>query len=151
MLLAVSVCGIAASQSSPILPKVFMIGEFQEQYDQITGNHDDLLSAVCSNSLDVAYESWSDLLNKLEQHAISKGYDIKGIKLWINVFWTPDGRIEYIAFYPKPISKNTNYDEFAKILNSFIPTYTSSMKHSKSYSHYGSASFPTHSIKAGKS
>jgi hypothetical protein len=122
--------------------KVFYIGEDEKEYEKLVKNYNTLLFTVCENKMDKAYDSWSLLLKDIEDFTTKQNYDLKGVKLWLNVFWDKDGSIDFIVFYPKPNSKNVNYDQLKMILASFGKSYHSTLKYTSSFSHYGSASFP---------
>ena len=122
--------------------KVFMIGEYQETYDKIMMEYKSHLLEVCDNSMDNAYQKWSGVLYDLEKYVIAEDFDIRGVKLWMNVFFNKNGKIDYLVFYPKPVSKNMNYEKLEDILEKFVINYKSGITSEKSFSHYGSASFP---------
>jgi hypothetical protein len=125
--------------------KVFFIGEDEKNYEKMVQNYSTLLFTVCDNDMEVSFEKWTNLLKDLEEYSNSAGIDIKGVKLWLNVFWDKDGKIDHIVFYPKPNSKNLNYDNVKAMLANFISVYQSPLKYSEKFSHYGSASFPVFS------
>jgi hypothetical protein len=142
---------ICTGQVRNTLPSVFQIGEHQQAYDKLSASCDDLLSNVCKNSMEQAYFVWTDMLIQLENFSKTKNYDIKGIKVWINVFWNADGSIKHIVYHPKPNSRNTNYDELTTVLNDFLNHYEVKLTHTKTFFHYGSASFPVQGSRVGKS
>ncbi|MFZ1750808.1 MAG: hypothetical protein WAU01_11480 [Saprospiraceae bacterium] len=124
---------------------VFFIGEEEKNYEKLVQNYNTMLFTVCANNMELAYENWSVLLKDLEDYSIKSNTDLKGVKLWLNVFWSKDGTIDHIVFYPKPNSKNLNYDNIKLLLANFIKTYQSPLKHTARFSHYGSAAFPVFS------
>lgn len=126
------------------LPKVFLVGENEESYEKMMGNYTELLLTVSDNSMDKAYNHWISMLTEMEEFASSKDYDINGLKIWLNVFWNKSGKIDYLVYYPKPNSKNLDFDAFTKFLNDFIVLYKLDIKSDSHFSHYGSASFPIH-------
>lgn len=125
------------------LPSVFLIGEHEISYNKMLRNQPDLLMSVCDDDMDKAYSTWLNFLVEVERFAIENDVDIKGVKLWINVFWNPDGSIKHIAFYPKPNSKNMDYDYVSALFKEFAKTQNSGLVHNKMVCHYGSASFPS--------
>ncbi|KXK38450.1 MAG: hypothetical protein J5I52_11495 [Saprospiraceae bacterium] len=135
---------ISQSQSnlSPSSDKVFFIGEDEKQYEKMVEKYNTLLFAVCGNNMEKAFGQWTQLLNDIEAYASQTDVDIKGTKLWLNVFWAKDGKIDFIVFYPKPNSRNMNYDIIKNMLSGFISTYQSPLKANSGFSHYGSAAFP---------
>ncbi len=134
----------ALSLGAQNMPTVFLIGEYESKYEAMISEYKELLLSVTDNSMDVAYEKWSGMLTQMEQYADSINYDIKGVKVWINVFWSQDGRIEHLVYYPKPNSKNIDFDQFTIFLKDFIGLYQMEIEAPSAFSHYGSASFPTH-------
>ncbi len=79
-------------------PKVFYIGEDEEAYEKLVRNYNVLLFTVCENNMEKAYDNWSVLLKDIEEFSIKSNFDLKGVKLWLNVFWDKDGTIDYIVF-----------------------------------------------------
>ncbi|MBK8053339.1 MAG: hypothetical protein IPK35_08730 [Saprospiraceae bacterium] len=122
--------------------KVYFIGEDEKEYEKLVKNYNSLLFTVCENKMEKAYDSWSLLLKDIDDYASKQNFDLKGVKLWLNVFWDKDGSIDFIVFYPKPNSKNINYDQLKIILIDFGKSYQSPLKYTSTFSHYGSASFP---------
>jgi len=104
-----------------------------------------MLFAVCNNNMELAFDNWTVLLKDLEDFSNKSNIDLKGVKLWLNVFWDKDGTIDHMVFYPKPNSRNLNYDNVKALLTNFAKTYQSPLKHTTRFSHYGSATFPVFS------
>jgi hypothetical protein len=124
---------------------VFYIGEDERNYEKLVQSYNKLLFTVCDNNMDRAFEYWSVLLKDIEDFAAKSNLDLKGVKLWMNVFWSKDGKIDHIVFYPKPNSKNLDYDTVQLMLRRFVDSYQSPIKYATKFSHYGSAAFPVFS------
>ena len=133
------------SNTETQIATVFYIGETERNYEKLVQNYNKLLFTVCDNNMEQAFEYWSVLLKDIEDFASKSNLDLKGVKLWINVFWAKDGKIDHIVFYPKPNSKNLDYDTVQVMLKKFVETYQSPIKYSSKFSHYGSAAFPVFS------
>lgn len=125
------------------LPEVFMIGQNEIQYEDLVTDCNNPLLTVCKDSMDLAYRSWMGLLSEMEQYAEKSDFDIKGIKIWLNVFWDAEGKIKHLVYFPKPNSRNMNFDLLTKFLAKFVDTYQMESSETNCYSHYGSATFPT--------
>lgn len=137
------VCVISFSfAQNPNIPTVFQTGTFESEYEQLVTSHSEMLLSVCDNSMDKAYLHWTDMLRDIEKLAEEKGYDIKGVKIWINAFWNKDGGIDHLVFYPKPTSKNIDYKELELFLGEIASQLHIDQYAEKGFSHYGSASFP---------
>lgn len=132
-----------AQTETDTLPSVFMIGEYEQQYNAMLSVQPDLLMSVCEGDMEKAYNNWLNFLVGMEQFAIEQEVDINGIKIWINVFWNEDGSLKHIAFYPKPNSKNMEYEYVKVLFTQYSEQYTSELRNEKIFCHYGSASFPS--------
>jgi len=124
------------------LPKVFLLGEHEKGFDELTKEHTDMLLTVCNDNMTEAFAKWQDMLIGMESHANEVGYDLNGSKMWFNIFWSSDGRINHIAYYLKPNSRNLDQDKLKLFLISFMNQYNLPISYNKNFSHYGSASFP---------
>ena len=125
------------------LPKVFMIGENEDEYEELVATCNDPLLSVCNDSMDEAYKKWLGLLSDMEKFAESRDFDIRGIKIWLNVFWNTDGSIKHLVYYPKPNSRNMDFDLLSEFMLVFQSQYNMQFTNQKCFSHYGSAAFPT--------
>lgn len=124
------------------LPSVFLIGEFEDEYEQLSVNCDRKLLNNCNEQMEVAYYKWMGLLNDIEGYSDQLNFDLKGIKIWINVFWNADGTIKHLVYYPKPNSKNMDFDQLTDFFDSFLAQYQSPITDQVCFSHNGSANFP---------
>ena len=133
-------CALAQSD---ITDRAFLIGDNEEYFESLVSDHSEQLLNVCNNSMDKAYESWVSLLKDLEGFSEDRNFDLKGTKIWINVFWNADGSIRNIVYYPKPNSKNMDFELLSNFLSDFAASYQFTLTNENPFSHYGSASFPT--------
>lgn len=125
------------------LPQVFMIGQNELQYEGLVSKCNNPLLTVCQDSMDLAYRKWMGMLSDMEQFAEKSEFDIKGIKIWLNVFWDENGRIDHLVYFPKPNSRNMDFDLLTQFFFNFVDQYQMDKLSSQCYSHYGSATFPT--------
>ena len=134
--------GLLFNDTTP--PKVFILGEHENAYEKLNLEYNVILLSACNGNMDVAYQKWLGMLNEMEAYATLINYDIKGVKVWLNVFWNVDGTIKHIAYHLKQNSRNIDTAEFTAFLVSFMNHYKFPLTTNNKYSHYGSASFPTH-------
>ena len=134
--------GLLYQDTTP--PKVFILGEHEKAYEQLNLEYSVMLLTACDGNMDSAYQKWLSMLNEMEAYATLINYDIKGVKVWLNVFWNVDGSIKHIAYHLKQNSRNIDTAEFSAFLSSFMNRYKFPLVTNKKYSHYGSAAFPTH-------
>lgn len=141
LILSFSISGIYAQVASS---HVTLIGDNEKGYEKIIAECPSLLLQVTNNSMDEAYTLWSEMLMTMETSAAEEGLDLRGAKVWINLFWEADGSIKKIAYYPKPNSKNMDFDRVSEFFEKFAQTYQFPIEHTTCFSHYGSASFPVY-------
>ena len=142
--LAVLLCIQAYQGSAQNYESAFIIGESNDHYHELINAHPTSLLEVCDNSMEESYKTWSSVLSDIESYCMENGFDIRGSKLWINVFWNSDGTIANIVFHPKPNSKNIDVEILRKHLSNFVDESYQGKSYETNYSHYGSASFPVY-------
>lgn len=124
------------------LPKVFLIGEYAEEFDLASAEYSLQLIDACKQDMNLAYFKWLSMLQEMEDYAESIDFEIKGTKMWIKVFWDTNGKIDHIAYYLKPNSRNVDLDELTAFFMSFMNRYEFPLITEEKFSNYGSASFP---------
>ena len=51
---------------SLILPKVFLIGEYEGQYPLLYETYNDILLTVCHDDMNLAFGKWMDMITEME-------------------------------------------------------------------------------------
>ena len=125
------------------IPQVFMIGEYSEYYADLSLDHPDILLSVFQNDMDFAFEKWAGMLVEMEHYSEEIEYDIKGLKIWFNIYFNPDGTIKYLAFFPKPNSRNIPVEELTAFFKNFAKVYKMNVTTENGFQHSASAAFPT--------
>jgi len=136
----------AQSQSyvqSSGLPEVFLIGEHEDHYLELSQQHPGSLMALYHNDIDQAYKGWSDFLMDVEDYALDVNFDLKGVKLWLNIYFNADGTISNLAFFPKPNSRNVPNEQLVGFFKNFVRQYHFTESTDAGFQHSASASFPT--------
>jgi hypothetical protein len=128
--------------TSKTLPKVFLLGEYTSAYEKLQNSHPVSLFEYCSFDQDQAFDKWARFLIAMEMHAESINYDLKGIKVWIEVGWEKDGKLKFIAFAPKPECRNVDVQELSGFFRSFSNHYTPQFIPSKTIVQNSQAAFP---------
>ncbi|MDZ4747467.1 MAG: hypothetical protein SH808_03215 [Saprospiraceae bacterium] len=125
------------------IPEVFLIGEYEDRYLELSEQHPEMFMTVYNNDLDQAFKGWSEFLMDIEDYATDLKFDIKGTKLWMNIYFNPDGTISNLAFFPKPNSRNIPEDQLVTFFKNFVRQYRFLETSDKGFQHSASASFPT--------
>lgn len=142
-----SVQGQLSATRTPVqpLPAVFFIGEHEASYELLSTDYNTSLLEACDENMDLAFEKWTGMLKELENFADLNGMDIRGVKMWINVFWNEEGNVDYMAYHLKPHSKNVDTRFLTALFKEFIKVHKIPLDHPAKFSHYGLASFPVFS------
>jgi len=130
-----------------VLPPVFLIGEYENQYNELIEDYETLLFTVCDFDMDVAFSKWQSMLTEMDSFAKLNDVNLDGVKVWLNVFLDSTGKITHLAYYLKPMSKNIENAELSAFFKTFIKNYRFPLLSKGNYSHYGTASFPVHPIR----
>ena len=125
-------------------PTVFLIGDDSRAFEALSRSYNIPLLNACEDDLETAFYKWKDMMIALEKFSQSEGYDIRGIKMWIKIFWAADDSLEHIAYFLKPQSRNVSTEELSAFFKNFMATYKLPIDVERSFSHYGSVSFPTY-------
>lgn len=123
------------------LPEVFILGEFENAYKNITPEYESLLKA-CENDMKAAFEKWLSMMLEMEAFSKQESYDLAGIRIWIHVFWNSNGKIEHLGYHLKPKSKYVNTDKLTEFFQEFMKDYQFPLLSDKKYAHYTAVSFP---------
>ena len=124
------------------LPKVFILGDHVDEYEQLYMRNANLLE-VCDNDMNLAFNSWMHMVERMDDYSQELGIDLKGLKLWLNILWEKDGHIKHLAYFKKPDSKSLEYSSLTEFFTNFIESYRLPIEADQSFTHYGSAAFPT--------
>jgi hypothetical protein len=125
-----------------VAPKVFVIGDYESDFERFTEEYQTSLISVCKSDMNFAFSEWVMMMREMEKYADKIGYDLKGTQMWVNVFWNKKGKIDYIAYYLKPKSRNLKKEEIESFLTNFVSFYQFPLIANSKFSHYGAISFP---------
>lgn len=126
------------------LPKVFLIGEYEGLYSGLYKAYPGILLHQTGNDMELAFQKWLQMLYAMEDHAQKIDYDLKGVKVWLQVFYDKSGTIDHILFFKKPLSKNLPDAELVAFFKSFMRDFHLPIDAVENFNHSGSASFPTY-------
>ncbi len=133
--------GIIPLEVLDSLPKVFLIGQFSEQYEKLNSSTTSLLE-VCNNDVYLAYDKWLHTMTELENVSDQLGFSLKGVQLWCSINWNADGSIGHFAYYPKPGSKAVDKVVFGQVVETMMSYYRLPIASTIAFYNYGSVAFP---------
>jgi hypothetical protein len=138
----VAKAAVAKTKKQAELPKVFVIADDQAAFEQLSGQYPTALLEVCAYDMDAAYNKWTNMMHAFELHADKNNVNIKGVKMWVKVYWAADGSVDHLGYSLKPNSRNVKADELNALFRTFIEKYKLPQTNDIKFSHYGSVSFP---------
>ena len=124
------------------LPKVFVLGQFESSYDDLVQSYDQSLLTACNCTMKSAFGKWLGMLHELELYSKKQDVDIRGVKVWLHVFWKADGTIDHIAYHLRPNSKTIDAQVMSDLLAGFAKQYSFPLTSEVGYAHYSTGSFP---------
>ncbi|MCB0617378.1 MAG: hypothetical protein KDC43_06060 [Saprospiraceae bacterium] len=130
------------AQTGQELPKVFVIGEYEQQYEALLPEYQRSLLQVCQNDTKKAFQLWVSLIQEIEAYGKQVGYDLNGLKCWFHVFFSADGRIRHIAYHLRPTSRNVEEKGLTEFLTGFVQNYSLPVSSTSNYYNYTSIQFP---------
>ena len=132
------------------LPTVFVLGEFEGSYDELVQEYEQSLLTACDCTMKSAFAKWLSMLHELDLYANRENVDIRGVKVWLHVFWKPDGAIDHIAYHLRPNSRTIDAEVMTNLLDGFSKEYAFPLTSEAGYAHYSTGSFPVFGELANK-
>ncbi len=148
--LALVLGAAAASAFSPAgpqpktkaLPTVFLLGEYEANYDELVQTYPLSMLEACACSKEDAFSKWIGMLNELDIYARKQNVDIRGVKLWLHVFYNADGSVKHIAYHLRPNSRQLDAEVIVPLLEGFARQYRFPITGDQGYAHYSTGAFP---------
>ncbi len=141
---------VVCQAQSGSMSKVFVLGAEEQRYEQLTSSYTQSLLEATGGDITKAFESWLDMQQNIDSYAASQNYDLNGVRLWLHVFWAPDGSIDQLGFLLRPDSRLVEEKEIQALLAGFIGQYKLPVQSQRTFNHYTGATFPTLSQRRGQ-
>ena len=127
---------------SKALPTVFVLGDHEASYETLVEGYQRSLLEACACGQEEAFSKWIGMLNELDVYARKQNVDIRGVKLWLHVFFLPDGSIEHVAYHLRPNSRQLDDATLAPLLEGFAGQYIFPVTGEEGFAHYSTGAFP---------
>jgi len=131
-----------SNKSEEAIPKVLTIGENEGFTNRLSAEFPKTLLSASGNDVDLAFRRWMNILQEIQNFSNKSGFDIKGSRMWLNIYFQADGSIKHIAYYLQPTSRNIPEPEMKGFFSAFINQYKPKFNPNLVCGHSGSASFP---------
>ena len=130
------------------MDKVFVLGEEEQLYEQLTSSYSQSLLEAASGDIEVAFDSWLNMQQSMDDYAEQIAYNLDGVKVWLHVFWSKEGKIDRLGFLLRPDSRLVDQSELKAFFAGFVGEYQLPLTSGMQFSHYTGAAFPTISRRA---
>ncbi len=148
LILSLCLLGAGLLPAQTVVPRIFLLNEAEQAYEKLSTEYSQTLLEANGHQIEKALDSWVKMMQAIDAYAEQQNFDIKGVKLWMHVFWNPNGGIDHIGFMLRPESRYVNPTELKALLGSFARTYTLPVRGERRFSHYTGSTFPTLSERA---
>lgn len=129
------------AQSS--LDKVFQLSKAEKKYERLATEYSRTLLEASNNNIEAAFTAWIGFLQFIDKTAKEESVDINGLKVWIHVFWNPDGTINQLGYLLRPESRFVEESALKALFATVADRYALPVQVSYKFSHYSNATFPT--------
>ena len=129
------------------MPAVFKLGNNEKGYEALNQAYSQTLLEVSNFDTQKAFDSWMDMMQEMQEYSKKIRFDIKGVKVWLHVYWNEDGSLSHVGYLLRPDSRNIDELEMAAFFKTFMGRYKLPVSSSKKFSHYTGANFPIYSEK----
>lgn len=124
------------------LPKILDANSSDQQLEALSSEYKSSLLTAADTNLTKMVNTWKHCLTAMEFYADKINFDIKGVKMWVKIFWAKDGKIDHIAYYLQDNSINIPKVDFEAFLNSFSKNYQLPIGHKHRFSYASRVQFP---------
>ncbi len=127
----------------PPTQRTFEFSARSDWFEFLNKAYNTSLLDACGGDIEASFQRWGGMLQAMELYSQEIGYDIRGLKMWLKVFFRADGTPDYIAYSLKPESIVFDEAELNAFFNGFMKRYQMELSAPTAFAHYGGASFPT--------
>lgn len=136
-------CFAASALSGQNAAVIFSLQEKSDKAEAIMAKDHQILLKLYDSDLEQAMKDWYGFLSAIETYSDEQAVDLNGVKMWMNVFFNPDGSIAAIGYHPKRGCKNMDWPVFNALLKEFSKQYRFPKQSDQPFSHYAAALWPT--------
>jgi hypothetical protein len=123
-------------------PKVVDVAQHSEILEDLSTNYKSSLFSASGADFIKTTKNWQHTLVGLEKYAEEINFDLKGIKIWIKVFFAKDGNIDHITYILAENSINIDSIELEAFFRSFMRNYKLPESHEQKFSYDARVQFP---------
>ena len=122
--------------------KVVDVSQRSEILEDLSATYKSSLFSASGADFIKTTKNWQHILIGLEKYAEEIDFNLKGVKIWIKVFFAKDGNIDHITYILAETSINMDTTELEAFLRSFIRNYKLPESHEQKFSYDARVQFP---------
>jgi len=123
-------------------PKVINISNNSKVIEELSSVYKHSLFLASENDFVKTMENWKRALTDMEQYANEIDFDLKGVQMWMKIYWAKDGNIDHITYYLLDKSINIDTKELEAFLSSYIKNKKLPIKYEHKFSYDSRVVFP---------
>ena len=123
-------------------PKVVNVAQHSEILEDLSANYKSSLFSASDADFIKTTKNWQQVLVGMEKYSEAIDFDLKGVKIWMKVFFAKDGNIDHITYILSEKSINIDTIELEAFLRSFMRNYKLSESHEQKFSYDARILFP---------
>lgn len=125
-----------------MLPKVVNISNNSKLLEELSSVYKHSLFLASDEDFVQTMKHWKQTLTDMEKYANEIDFDLKGVQMWMKVYWSKDGNIDHITYYLLDKSINIDTIELEAFLRSFIKNNKLPIKYEHKFSYDSRVMFP---------
>lgn len=125
-----------------LLPKVFILGEFEKLEDLLAQEYPKGILYPYKNNSHQAFAAWAKMLWEIEKFGDIIGFDIRGIKAFTTFYFDRQGHIRHIAYSLKGNSRYFRPEELEGFFIKFMESYRLPITSKFNFQHQFTLSLP---------
>lgn len=142
IILNISIAQAQQPRSNKALPNVINVAENSAVLEELSDRYQSSLFSASDTNFITTVNNWRTFLLSMETYANSIDFDIKGVKVWMKVFWAKDGNVDYLVYALSDRSINIDVVEWEAFLRSFMRNNKLPLQHTRGFTYDGRIMFP---------
>ena len=124
------------------VPKIIEGTQNGPLLEELNGQYKASLFSASERDFAKTIHNWRLFLLSMQEYAASINFDLKGVKIWLKVYWAKDGSIEHMAYILSDRSINVDPSDLEGFLRSFMRNYKLPLVHKQRFAYDSQVLFP---------
>lgn len=130
------------ARSNKALPKIINATQNSAALEELSNQYQSSLFSASDTNFVTTINNWRGFLQLMEEYSETIDFDIRGVKVWMKIFWAKDGTIDYLVYALSDRSINIDVIEWEAFLRSFVRNTKLPIKFHRGFTYDGRVMFP---------